>query len=582
MSLNISQHIKSTASQELGFGDHSNPTDKKSFTLAKTIYKIALAILITGFIASAVALITILVPPLSIPVVSSVPFLLAASGSSGTFALLASIHYHSKKSAFAGIMNAINQKIVDPPLPIGKWGATSSIACEDTIESFEWKKKLIESAVRNIVISGNYCGGNSFDEVLQLLEGQLAKKPNLRCVLLSSDKFINEKNHAHIKRLQEKYPQQFQLIETPDIWHLNPGLKKTTNHSKILTIDDGRYFILGGSGLEDKYAYAKGLGDRGKEAAQVGGLLGMVLPRGFRDQDFVFSSKERDGIGRRLYIESLKLALRWEGLASEESFSTDESLKESFLESTSVAKQLLLSETEEKPPENQTDALPPVDIAEFDNSERLSHGKTKLFFSGPEHTTSSFEKEIFEQISKAKERIVIDHMYFHPTERILTALAEAAERGVKIVLITNGFYKRSPMGHKLFGFRNRHNYYYLADRVSPQNRKNLDIREFEVDKTTLHKKMMIIDDKVIGGSGNLGYKSLVTMSDHEVNFVTESQELADQAYKIAMIDGKTKEESEPSEKKNWYAKKIKNPQKSPSLKTIIRSAAHRLWAPLIG
>ncbi len=471
------------ADQILGFGEHSKPTSEISYQIAKRIYQVAIGILAMGIAIGSVALISI--PLIVIP--SAAIVTLPASLSA--IAIFSAIHYKSKKSAFYGIMNNINKEILNPPTEIGRYSDCQAIVCEDTKESFVWKKKLIESAEHNIILSGNYCGGNSFDEILNLLSIQLKNKPLLKIVVISSDKFINNKNKMLISKVIENYPDRFQLIQSKDIWHLNPGLKKTTNHSKILAIDYGQYFLLGGSGVEDKYAYATGLGDRGikKQQSEIKGLLGLFLPRGFRDQDFVFFSTQDDGIGRRVYLETLKLALRWEGINQSNYISTDKIISQNFKKSNSLAKSLLIEETKIKEIKQNKN------ISEFAESKGwISNLKAKIFCIGPEHSKNPWEETIYTRIKQAKERIIIDHMYFHPTARISNALADAAKRGVKIKLITNGYNKnKSPKGHAAFVPRNRYNYNLLAKKIDKEYKNNLEIYEFEVKKQLFIRKSLL-------------------------------------------------------------------------------------------
>lgn len=159
-------------------------------------------------------------------------------------------------------------------------------------------------------------------------------------------------------------------------------------------------------------------------------------------------------------------------------------------------------------------------------------------------------------------------MYFQPTTAILKALAEAAERGVKIKIITAGIYKDCPSSHLVFGPRNKYNYAYLVKSISKEKRANVEVYEFQQKKKGNHKKVIVIDDMVIAGSSNLGYKSLVTTSDHELNFFAKSQAFADETLKICDVDIK-------------YSQKVEDPT-SLSVKDYFQAFMHRLFAPLIG
>jgi len=108
--------------------------------------------------------------------------------------------------------------------------------------------------------------------------------------------------------------------------------------------------------------------------------------------------------------------------------------------------------------------------------------------------------------------------------------------------------------------------------LSPSDRKNISIYEFRVNKTTFHKKIFVIDDTVISGSSNFGYKSLVTCSDHELNFIAKSKKLAKKTLKVHKVDVA-------------HSHKITHPLSrywSLSLGEYGRAVLHRLMAPLIG
>lgn len=561
----------------IGFGEHSKPINYSTYKSAKIIYDISVALLITGVAGAIVMTGLSIIPVVNIAIsASAVAALAASSGAVAAGALSSVVYYKACKNSFFGVLNKIIEKM-EQPIALGKAQDCDAIACEDTMESFEWKKKLIEAAEHEIVLSGNYCGGVSFDEILDLVHKQMTLKPELKVVFLSSDKFISKDNQERIDKLNKDFNNRFQLVVTPDIYHINPGFKKTTNHSKILVIDQGKYFILGGSGLEDKYALAKGLGDRENDkAVKPGGLMGWFLPRGFRDQDFIFHSDEEQGIGKRVYMESLKLALRWEGLSNLDSFTTDVDLAREFKACDSVVKNLFLSEKAKR-------AKPTTHIKEFhENPNCQTKCATKIYCIGPEHNDNPFEKEIINRFKQAKDRIIINHMYFHPTDAVRKALIDAANRGVKITIVTNGYdQKKSPKGHQFFGPRNRYNYCKIRNGVNPKQKKNVEVFEFKVRKTTLHKKVIVVDDYVIAGSSNLGYKSLVTMSDHEINFVTKNNEFADQTAKIArQVDAKVDYKDIEGKEVKGHARKVNNFKLD--LSTIFAAARHRIVAPLVG
>ncbi|PWU14240.1 MAG: hypothetical protein C5B45_04650 [Chlamydiae bacterium] len=99
----------------------------------------------------------------------------------------------------------------------------------------------------------------------------------------------------------------------------------------------------------------------------------------------------------------------------------------------------------------------------------------------------------------------------------------------------HGYDKNSPIGHA-FGPRNRFNYIAFKNAVHKECKKNITIYEFRVHKTTLHKKVIIVDDTVIAGSSNFGYKSLDPDSDHEIHFIAKSASFTEQTLEAIKVD----------------------------------------------
>jgi phosphatidylserine/phosphatidylglycerophosphate/cardiolipin synthase-like enzyme len=88
-----------------------------------------------------------------------------------------------------------------------------------------------------------------------------------------------------------------------------------------------------------------------------------------------------------------------------------------------------------------------------------------------------------------------------------------------------------------------------------------------------HKKIIIFDDEtVIAGSSNFGYKSLVTCSDHELNFIARSKKFAEETLKVYAVDIAHSKRVTRAPSERW----------SMTLKEHFSAIHHRLMAPLIG
>lgn len=527
----------------LGFGEYFRSSDITFKKKIELIAEVALVILAFDAALFAVATFPILVIPAGITVSSGSIIASVVGGVFVSSSIASVIHYTKYQKGLAKSTAKLMSEIPVPP-PLGTFSRVEGIPLNHGKESFLWKKKLIAHAEHNIVLSGSYCGGEAFDETLDLIEEQMKAKPELKAIIISSDQFINGSNSVRIEKLSREFPDRFHLEKTPLMWSINPGLKWSTNHTKALVIDYGKYFLLGGSGLQNSYAHCIGLGEDEGLKSEKSGLFGKMLANGYRDQDFVFSSKEANGIGRSVFIETLKLAYRWNGITHDYEGKKRE--------------KMIVDLLREEPQEVATE------IEEFHADSRLSPElQTKIFCTGPEHVFNAYEHEMVKRINNAKSRILISHLFFHPNRAVFDALLKAAQRGVKITIVTNGFTQKiSPLTHQFFGPRSE---YHLAKLMKRE--KNIECRLFNVAKTSLHKKVMVIDDAVLAGSSNLGYKSLVTMSDHEINFVTEGKEFADRTVEIIEVD-----------------QRYSAPFKDSSLKFYKALLALRFWliAPLIG
>lgn len=122
------------------------------------------------------------------------------------------------------------------------------------------RKRMIAKAQHNVLLSGNYCGEKAFDEILELLDMKMSENPDFKVIILSAPKFVKDDprrgyyNKRRLKELTERYPSQFQIIYNTNSWQTHSGMKYTLNHTKALSIDYGRYSILGGSAVKDNFA----------------------------------------------------------------------------------------------------------------------------------------------------------------------------------------------------------------------------------------------------------------------------------------------------------------------------------------
>lgn len=382
----------------------------------------------------------------------------------------------------------------------------SGIPIRDSVEAHQWKMELVRTAQKSIVMSGNYCGGRSFDAMLDLMKERLNANSELTISIISSSILLTEENQKRIDTLQKEFPKRFHCVVISETFpYISPTTQEfrlTANHAKALVIDYGHYFQIGGSGVVPNWTDHAGDKAPPKTAIRSGGfLLGNFLPAAYRDMDFIFHCPGPYGAGARLHVEMTKLFERfccW----------TDP----------------------QRTPELRT--LPFFLSGSLPLMEKFHQSFLKrdqlgiaLFATGPEQAQNNYLQEILTRTRAAKKRIVIQNMYFHPSKEFSQALIEAYNRGVKIQILTNDCASTAPYSHMVYTELSKYCMQSLSEgKVKP----NLELYEYSVPDTTFHKKVLVFDDEmVLTGTANVGYKSLEGRGDYEVNLAVQSKEFAE-------------------------------------------------------
>ncbi len=285
-------------------------------------------------------------------------------------------------------------------------------------------------------------------------------------------------------------------------------------------------------------------------------FLDSFLPGNFRDMDFVFKDDDHPhSQGKLLYLNLLLLASRWDHLNN--NFSPNISMQKPYPFQTicqmpaftkaSIESSMLKVDGLNRLLLTPIPKFVDTHVVEFENHAFISKkGKVKIFYSGPENEKSVFHEEILSKIQEAKKEIVINHMYFNPSNNLYNALSEAVQRGVKITIVTNEKYPDCPKSHLLFGPNNTYMLHKFFNDNSNRT-ENINVYMYKQKKKTDHKKVIIIDNThVLAGSSNLGYKSLETTADHEINFSLESPENAKHTLEITRQDINNSVRKDPS------------------------------------
>lgn len=402
------------------------------------------------------------------------------------------------------------------------------IVCENGLEMFHWDLDFLREAQYSVEVLACFFGGDIAQELLTTIEKRLAEVPQLQVYVLASPIFIQSEDYAIISRLQQTYPHNFHLEWATQVIKFLPDLTTIDNHVKMFVVDE-TYFSTGGTNLEEKHCSEGTYTPQSKPKTG----LDIILPAGMRDQDIV----GRGPLAKELRREFYQFYALWEHYNATLNLKIDPKVfRENNYASPIVQKPF---------------------VQRFEKSERcrdLAAHQIKLVMGGPHQYPNHITEEYVRLIEGAQEEIIMEHLYFFPTETIFQALIDAVKRGVKLTLITNGVHDLSPVGSKLFGWGNRISYaplFYGDTSITPLELGNTHIYEYYVRDMFLHKKIMLIDKrKLVMGSYNLSFKS--AHGDYELILVIDSEEVAKDIQKVHERDLKYSKEITPLEAYKWY------------------------------
>ncbi len=421
------------------------------------------------------------------------------------------------------------------------------LVLNNSIESKKYKLDLIRNAQQSIFLS-SYMGEEPFDEALDLIKERLEQNRNLKVFILGSNYFLTPENRQRVDHLKTAHPDRFFSVFNSEIYyseHPKGGRSLfSSNHIKLMAIDQGAYVINGGSALRPYWTDVTGE-DHLPQLKLKRGFFDINDPleaKGFRDMDFAFKSQP-GGAGTTAFLEGAKLMLRYAHLENPE---LAQRIKQQFLE-------VMQSPT-------AATAVPSID----NHPQKVDRLGMKLYATGPDHLQNSYLHALIDLINSAKEKIVIGHMFFHPPQSLLDALLKASERGVKIEIITNSKDREAPLAHRFFADLAQKKYQQLFTGAGLQNVK---VYEYYRANTTYHKKVVVVDYRYTAfGSSNLGTKSIEeNPADYELNSIVDSQAFATKTMDVLKKDITLSNEVAPHLAKNlgwdtrlfaWFQERI--------------------------
>lgn len=412
-------------------------------------------------------------------------------------------------------------------------------------EMYECLLAAIDNAEYTVELCPCMTGGEILSTILQHLDQRMEKAPELVGYMLIQPTLIDDNDRKNLQALQQKRADRFFYLfsDCPPYCNIfSPNVIET--HIK-LSIIDGKYIFIGGTNLEDLMC-SKGDVDPGISDSPRAMIGGVLRPSALRDQDVTIVSAELGALLRKEFCAHYAL---WKDFTKKLWFNKK-------LDDFRGIDPINL------PLEKARHSFCPL-IETSSCSVSVPLDKIRFIFSGPDEANNTITQEYSQLIAQAEHSIRIAQMYFIPADKIYDSLMEACwSRNVYIRVITNGRTDRSPDITRTYAWGNRINYFPLTFGSRPLLWKrflfspshatnNFSVHEFYVANTQLHKKCMLVDDRVLViGSYNFGKKS--DECDYECIVVIESPEAVARAQLVFEKDLGLSKKVTYDEIINWY------------------------------
>ncbi|MCH9609344.1 MAG: Cardiolipin synthase [Chlamydiales bacterium] len=419
------------------------------------------------------------------------------------------------------------------------------IACDNSIEMFDWAFEFISHAEQSIEFAPCYFGGELCQQILHAFEKQMEAHPKLQIYLMFEGTFLEEEDKILLTRLEKKYSRQFHTLLLGRVVHFDQEIMGISNHLKMLVVDES-YYTFGGSNY-DYVISSEGTHPEPKRI-KPGVSVAKMLPSGSRDQDLAgrgaIAKKMRETFYKSYALwTDYKRAYRFTS-KDPEAFATDNAYRELRKERPFITK--------------------------FENAQEavlVDSSNVSLIFGGPWRRPNRITEAYRTLIDNAKEEILIGNLYFSPAEVLINSLANASDRGLKLTVVTNGINDRAPPYTKNFSYANRVYFipllygrnYTLWEKKKCEKAplKSAAVYEYFVEDIVYHKKVMVVDRRYfVIGCYNLNKHS--DFCDYELVMVIDSKELAQKAVKIFERDVEHSIKVTPETIKKWHFDPIVN------------------------
>lgn len=417
---------------------------------------------------------------------------------------------------------------------------------EDSVATYQQLLSCIDQAQKYIELCPCMTGGELLKEILEHIHRRLACVPELRAYMIIQPTVIDKIDQERLENMASTWGDRFNYIFTDCPPHTNILFPNVVElHTKI-SIFDGKYVIVGGTNFED-FMCTRGDAEPQPSDSPRLSIGGMQRPLALRDQDITIISSELGLEARREFHAQYAM---WS--AYKTSFWFNKYLKD-FRGQGPL--NLALEDAEE------------ISFPALDSNPRLISVDLKdirIIFSGPDEQENAISNEYARLIQDAQERIYISNLYFIPTEKIYQSLMQALwVKGLPVEVVTNGCSQGAPRITNVYAWGNRMNYFPLCfgDRPALWKKSSFmsthfpnslfSVREFHVPNTQLHKKCMLVDDRIfVIGSYNFGKKS--DACDYETIVVIESPEVAMKAKEIFAVDEQLSTLIAPEQISQWF------------------------------
>jgi len=404
----------------------------------------------------------------------------------------------------------------------------SVLVTQDSVETTQWRLDLIDQAKQSIECCGNFCGGEIFREVLGRMRAALEREPELKIHIISHSVFLENEDIAMIEELRAQYPERFELLVVGEHYEWSNHLRPMQLHWK-LTVVDGKYFVVGGSGIHDN------LVQRGDQRAKP------IEEESCFDKFVYGSCRDMDVVGFGPSGENLRMA-----------FFQQYALWESLTKGTEMV--------------NRHTRLDPDNVAVFEELENhprtIHHAPMKIVASSSNDPVNKNVQEYLDLINEAQENdvLTIANLNFNPDPTILNALQAAVARKVHLRVITNGLHDTSPFCNSLCAWSQRRHYLPLSvthevieqgkDILAPEDILAAEIYEYQVPNVLFHTKAATNGKKAAIGSFNLGQRSMV---DYELNVVFDSKDVVNAFNQVIETSIPLSRQIPLEERKEYYS-----------------------------